>query len=61
MSDAEITTTSMVAMLFFGGNLERACILMKKHGYYGPKFLEKSCFNRCQHQIICLLGKDYLI
>ena len=61
MSDEEITMASIVATLFFGGNLERACVLMKKHGYYGPKILEKSRFNRFQHQTICLLGKDYLI
>ncbi len=51
----------IVTTLFFGGNLETARVLMKKHGYYGPKILEKSRFNRFQHQIICLLGKDYLI
>lgn len=61
MSNEEITMASIVATLFFGGNLERARVLMKKHDYYGPKFLEKSRFIRCQHQIICLLGKDYLI
>lgn len=50
MSDAEVMTTSLVAALFFGGNMERARIFMQEQGYI-PNMLEKSRFNRRQHKI----------
>ena len=50
MSDAEVMTTSLVAALFFGGNMERSRIFLQEHGYI-PKMLEKSRFNRRQHRI----------
>jgi hypothetical protein len=50
MSDAEVMTTSLVAALFFGGNMERSRIFLQEHGYI-PKMLAKSRFNRHQHQI----------
>jgi hypothetical protein len=53
MSDAEVMTTSLVAALFFGGNMERARIFLQEQGYI-PKMLEKSRFNRRQHKIAAL-------
>src|SRR5687767_856134 len=50
MSDAEIITTSIVAALYFGGNLESARVFLLEHGYI-PKMLEKSRFNRRMHKI----------
>ena len=50
MSDADVMTTSLVAALFFGGNMERSRIFMQEQGYI-PNMLEKSRFNRRQHQI----------
>jgi hypothetical protein len=50
MSDAEVLTTSIVAGLYFGGNMETARVFMKAHGYI-PKMLAKSRFNRRQHKI----------
>jgi hypothetical protein len=50
MSDAEVLTTSVVAGLFFGGNMEKSRIFLQEHGYI-PKMLEKSRFNRRQHMI----------
>jgi len=50
MSDAEVMTTSIVAGLFFSGNMEKTRIFLQEHGYI-PKMLEKSRFNRRQHKI----------
>lgn len=50
MSDAEVMTTSIVAAVFFSGNMETARIFLKEQGYI-PNMLEKSRFNRRQHRI----------
>ena len=50
MSDAEVMTTSIVAALFFSGNMEKSRVFLQEHGYI-PKMLAKSRFNRRQHQI----------
>lgn len=50
MSDAEVMTTSIVAAVFFGGNMETTCTFLKEQGYI-PKMLDKSRFNRRQHRI----------
>lgn len=50
MSDAEIMTTSIIAAVFFGANMERARIFLKEQGYI-PSMLGKSRFNRRQHRI----------
>jgi len=50
MSDAEVMTTSLVATLFFGGNMETSRVFLQEHGYI-PKMLAKSRFNRRQHKI----------
>jgi len=50
MSAAEVMTTSLVAGLFFSGNMEKSRVFLYEHGYI-PKMLEKSRFNRRQHQI----------
>ena len=50
MSAAEVITPSIVAALFFGGNMERSRIFLQAQGYI-PQMLEKSRFNRRQHQI----------
>lgn len=53
MSDAEVLTTSIVAALFLGGNMETARIFLQEQGYI-PQMLTKSRFNRRQHQIRAL-------
>src|SRR5215212_5983878 len=50
MSDAEVMTTSLVATLFFSGNMEKSRVFLQEHGYI-PKMLAKSRFNRRQHKI----------
>ena len=50
MSDAEAMTTSIVAALFFSGNLEKSRVFLYEHGYI-PKMLAKSRFNRRIHKI----------
>ena len=50
MSDAEVLTTAIVAMQWFGGNFERARVLLKQPQYI-PKMLSKSRFNRRLHRI----------
>lgn len=44
MSDAEVMTTSIVAGLFFGGNMEKTRIFLQEHGYIST-MVEKSRFN----------------
>ncbi len=50
MNDAEVMTTSIVAAVFFGGNMEMTRVFLKEQGYI-PSMLEKSRFNRRQHRI----------
>jgi hypothetical protein len=50
MTDAEIMTTALVAMLFFGGNFEHARALLNASQYM-PTMLSRSRFNRRLHQI----------
>lgn len=50
MRDAEVMTTSIVAALYFGGNIETARKFLQEQGYI-PQMLGKSRFNRRQHQI----------
>lgn len=50
MSDAEVMTTSIVATMFFGGNMERSRTFLKEQGYI-PMMLGKSRFNRRQHRV----------
>jgi len=50
MSDAEVMTTAIVAMLHFRGNFEGARRLLKEQGYI-PHMLGKSRFNRRLHRI----------
>jgi hypothetical protein len=50
MTDAEIMTTALVAMLFFGGNFEHARALLSTSQYM-PTMLSRSRFNRRLHRI----------
>jgi len=50
MSDAEIMTAAIVAVLYFSGNYVRACELLLEQEYI-PKMLSKSRFNRRLHRI----------
>jgi hypothetical protein len=43
MSDAEVMTTALVAVLFFGGKDERARELLQEQGYI-PNMVSKSQF-----------------
>lgn len=55
MSDAEVMTTSIVAAVFFGGNMETTRTFMKEQSYI-PNMLEKSRFNRRQHRVADLFS-----
>jgi hypothetical protein len=59
VSDAEVMTTAIVAVLFFGGNQEKARAHMQEHGYI-PNMLGKSRFNRRFHRMadlfLCLFS-----
>lgn len=50
MSDAEVMTTALVAMLYFKGNFCLASRFLYEYGYI-PKMLSKSRFNRRLHRI----------
>lgn len=50
MSDAEVMTTAILAVLFFGGNYTRARKLLHSQGYI-PRMLSKSRFSRRLHRI----------
>jgi hypothetical protein len=50
MNDAEVMTTSLVAVLYYGGNFRRACTFMEEYGYV-PHMLSRSRFNRRLHRI----------
>jgi hypothetical protein len=54
MSDAEVMTTAIVATLYFGGNFERARLLLASPRYI-PGMLSKSQFNRRLHALRDLL------
>src|SRR6185369_12537559 len=54
MSDAEVMTTAIVAVLYFGGNFERARLLLAGP-HYIPSMLSKSQFNRRLHAVRLLL------
>jgi hypothetical protein len=50
MTDAEVMTTALVAMVFFGGNFEHARALLGTRQYM-PTMLSRSRFNRRLHLI----------
>jgi hypothetical protein len=50
MSDAEVMTTAIIAVLFFGGNYTHARNLLSSQGYM-PRMLGKSRFSRRLHRI----------
>ena len=50
MSDAEVMTTSIIAAIFFGGNMETTRTFLQEQVYI-PNMLDKSRFNRRQHRI----------
>ncbi len=54
MSDAEVITTALVAMRYFGGNFEKARKLLKAPSYI-PTMLSPSQFNRRLHRLSGLL------
>src|SRR5215510_12387868 len=50
MNDADIMTTAFMVGLFFRGNHERACTMLKQHGYI-PHMVSKSRFSRRLHRL----------
>lgn len=61
MTDAEVITTALVAMRFFGGNFERARHLLSAPTYI-PAMLSKSRFNRRLHalkEVVLMLFKAF--
>jgi hypothetical protein len=50
MTDAEVMTTAIVAMLYFKGNFRLASQYLCEHGYI-PNMLSRSRFNRRLHRI----------
>jgi len=65
ISDAEVMTTAITAMLYFSGNFESARRFLKEYGYV-PKMLGKSRLNRRLHRIrelfltvFCMLGETW--
>jgi hypothetical protein len=53
MSDAEVMTLAIIAMLYFSGNFEAARRFFQDYGYFS-KLLSKSRFNRRLHRIAAL-------
>ena len=54
MSDAEVMTTAIVAMLYFKGNFSMASRFLYSEGYI-PDMLGKSRFNRRLHRLADLI------
>lgn len=50
MSDAEVMTVAMVAMLYFGGNYHLSRLFLQEQGYI-PRMLHKSRFSRRLHRV----------
>jgi hypothetical protein len=50
LSDAEVMTAAIVAMLYFRGNFRMACQFLCEYGYM-PHMLSRSRFNRRLHRI----------
>ncbi|HNT78426.1 MAG TPA: IS982 family transposase [Anaerolineae bacterium] len=50
MSDAEVMTTAITAVLYYGGNYAQACTFLQEHNYI-PHMLSASRFNRRLHRI----------
>ena len=50
MSDAEVMTTAIIAVLYFGGNYAQARRMLASQGYV-PRMLSKSRFSRRLHRI----------
>ena len=50
MSDAEVMTTAIIAMLYFKGNFRLASQYLYEHRYI-PNMVSKSRFNRRLHRI----------
>jgi hypothetical protein len=50
MSDAEVMTTAIIAVLYFGGNYAQARRMLTSQGYV-PRMLSKSRFSRRLHRI----------
>ena len=50
MSDAEVMTTALVAALHFGGNFERARVVLARL-HYIPHLLSRGRFNRRLHAL----------
>jgi hypothetical protein len=60
LSDAEVLTTALVAMLYFGGNFEKARLLLKSQRYM-PGMLSRSRYNRRLHRAKHLLPQLFFI
>lgn len=59
MTDAEVMTTAIVAMLYFQGNFRLASQYLCEHGYI-PNMLSRSRFNRRLHRIADLFLSLFL-
>jgi len=59
MSDAEVMTAALTAVMFYGGNYAAACTMVHEQGYM-PRMLSASRFNRRLHRIAhlfwCVFG-----
>ncbi len=53
MSDAEVMTTAIIAALYYGGNHQTACCMLKTFGFI-PNMLGHSRYNRRLHRISSL-------
>lgn len=60
MTDAEVITTAIIAMINYGGNFEKARIYVKEKNYI-KKMLSKSRFNRRLHAVSGLLQKVFAV
>jgi hypothetical protein len=55
VSDAEVITTALIAMLYFGGNFERARLILHELGLV-KRLLSRSRLNRRIHRLSDLIG-----
>jgi hypothetical protein len=58
ISDAEVITIALIAMLYFGGNFEKARLVLSELGLV-RRMLSRSRFNRRIHQLNDLIGLTF--
>ena len=60
VTDAEVITIALVAMLYFGGNFEKSRLVLKELGLV-KRMLSRSRLNRRLHRLSDLIGGRFTV